>query len=98
MVVGVAFCPHPPVLLPELARGAAGELDEVRSACRAAIRTAAGTAVQVVLVGSGPVSQRHGAGAVGSLAGFGADVRVALGAAAPMGEPVLPLSLTVGAW
>ncbi len=30
MIAGVAFCPHPPVLVPEVAQGAAAELDDLR--------------------------------------------------------------------
>lgn len=36
-VVSVAVCPHPPLLVPEVAAGAAHELDDLRRACDAAI-------------------------------------------------------------
>jgi hypothetical protein len=98
MVVGTAFCPHPPVLIPQLSRGAAGELDELRGACRAAIAAAVPPGCRPVLIGAGAVSRQHPPGTRGTLAGFGADLEVVLGAGAASGDPVLPLSLTVGAW
>jgi hypothetical protein len=97
VIVGAAFCPHPPVLVPDVAQGAAPELDALRSACRAAIRKVAPLAPRLVLLGSGPSSGAHAAGATGSFAGFGFPLEVSLGptASGPVG---LPLSLTVGAW
>ena len=55
VVSAVAFCPSPPLLVPELAAGAAGELDPLRAACREAVRRllAAGPD-QVVVIGTGP--------------------------------------------
>lgn len=40
MIVAAAFCPHPPLLAPSLAQGAAAELDELRAASIDAIRDA----------------------------------------------------------
>lgn len=37
-VVCVAVCPHPPLLIPEVAAGAAPELDDLRAACDVAVR------------------------------------------------------------
>ena len=31
MITGVAFCPHPPVLVPDVGLGASVELDELRT-------------------------------------------------------------------
>ncbi|TCC46417.1 hypothetical protein E0H75_25375 [Kribbella capetownensis] len=91
-VVVAAVCPHPPVIVPELAFGAAPELDPLRAACLAAIDGLA-AADSLVIVGSGPVGRRYDASAGGSFAAYGApQVRVG------DGEPVLPLSLLVGAW
>jgi hypothetical protein len=97
VIQAAVFCPHPPVLIPDLAQGAAGELDDLRAACRAAIRRVADVAPQLVLMGAGPRWQRHEAVARGSLAPYGVPVEVALGSDAP-GPVELPLSLTVGAW
>lgn len=94
MIVGAAFCPHPPLLVPEVAAGAAAELDGLRAACDAAV---AGLLAQhpdfLVVLGGGPAPATYDDDAAGTLAGFG----VALRAGGP-GPAVLPLSLTVGAW
>ena len=98
VVAAVAFCPHPPVLVPELAQGAAAELGPLRAACRAAIRRVAASAGRLVVLGAGPRPAAHPAGAHGSFAGFGLDLGLRLGAGrtGPVGE--LPPALTVGAW
>lgn len=97
MIVGAAFCPHPPVLVPEVAQGAAPELDGLRAACRAAIeRTCTGSS-RVVVLGSGPRTVAHDATARGSLAGFGVPLVISLGSDEP-GPVELPLSVTIGAW
>ena len=111
MLVAGAICPHPPLLIPA-AMGAAGldgggpadagldgagpadaELRGVRASCAAAVAglLAAGPDLLVVVGGAarGAVYAGH---AAGSLRDFG--ITVAVGS----GEPVLPLSLTVGAW
>ena len=48
MIAAAAVCPHPPLLVPEVAAGAAHELDDLRTACRAAVDTLAGHDVVVV--------------------------------------------------
>jgi hypothetical protein len=98
-IVSASFCPHPPALVPEVAAGAAAELDDLRAACRASITAATSGCDQVLVVGTGPSTRLFPAGACGSLAGYGVDVSVALGSDtdAPGDEP-MPLSLTIGAW
>ncbi len=91
MLIRAAVCPHPPLLVPEVARGAAHELAGLRAACARAVRGLA-PADAVVVVGSGPATRDHGVDATGSLRAYGADVTVGDGA------PVLPLSLTIGRW
>ncbi|HEY0539457.1 MAG TPA: class III extradiol dioxygenase subunit B-like domain-containing protein [Actinoallomurus sp.] len=91
MLISAAVCPHPPLLVPEVACGAAPELDALRAACEEAVRRLAGVDVLVV-VGSGPVTRDFGAQAAGTLRPYGADVTVG------DGDPVLPLSLTIGRW
>lgn len=98
MIVGAAFCPHPPVIVPELASGAAAELDGLRAECRAAIRTVAGAQAQLLVLGAGEVSRIHSPLARGSLAGYGLAVEIALGSPGCGGALELPPSLTIGAW
>lgn len=98
MIVAAAFCPHPPVLVPDVAQRAAYELDDVRSACRAAIARIAAPGRQLVLIGTGHTSRTHSSLARGTLAGYGVPVDLALGQTSPTGPLELPLSLTVGAW
>jgi hypothetical protein len=92
-VVAAAVCPHPPLLIPAVASGAAHELDDLRAACLTAIDQLA-AADRLVIVGSGPVTGHwFDATAAGSFGPYGApDVRVG------SGDPVLPLSLTMGSW
>lgn len=99
MLVSAAILPQPPALVPELASGAAGELESVRAACAAAIDQVmlAGPDL-VLLVGVGPERASFGPGAAGSFAGFGVPVQSALPGEAPDLSASLPLSLTVGAW
>jgi hypothetical protein len=54
-IVAAAVCPYPPMLVPEVASGAAPELDDLRAACADAIRhlVAAGPD-WIMVVGSGP--------------------------------------------
>lgn len=99
MLVSAAVLPHPPLLVPEVASGAAGELDELRAACHKAIDAVVASDVdRLVVVGGGPRRASFGSGARGSLSGFGVPVEVAVPGAAPGGPPVLPLSATIGCW
>lgn len=95
----VAVVPHPPVLIPEVAAGAATELAGLRRACAAAVGAVVATGPDVILiVGGGAQTVAAGPGDWGSLDGYGVPTRVALGARICSGQGVLPLSLTVGAW
>jgi hypothetical protein len=104
--VAAAVLPHPPLLVPELAGGAAAELDPLRSACRAALSTVLAAADLTVLVGDGPVWGVPEPGAPGSFRPYGADVEVELpgpvaldlaGLPEPVRLTTLPLSLAVAA-
>jgi hypothetical protein len=54
-VIAAAVCPHPPLLVPEVASGAASELDDLRLACVDAVRHLVAAAPdRIVVVGSGP--------------------------------------------
>jgi hypothetical protein len=93
VLVAAAVCPHPPLLVPELAGAAASELDDLRTACAAAIGALRDAgADEIAVVGGAARTASYGADAAGSLAPWGVDVR------SGDGEPVLPLSLTVGRW
>ncbi|MCU1688668.1 MAG: hypothetical protein JWN61_2451 [Pseudonocardiales bacterium] len=99
MIVSVAFCPHPPLVVPQLAQGSAAELDDLRRAADAAIaRVVASRPDQLLLVGSGDRSMLHSPLARGTLAGYGLDREFHLGSPSCGGSLELPLSLTVGAW
>lgn len=85
------------MLVPELAQGAAPELDDLRAACRTAIRRAVPGDVRPVLVGAGPTAADYSSSTRGTFAGFGLPLEVPLGSDDP-GPVGLPPALTVGAW
>ncbi|HWC45290.1 MAG TPA: hypothetical protein VG868_04175 [Casimicrobiaceae bacterium] len=93
----MAFCPHPPLLVPQVAHGAAAELDDLRAACRTAIKRAASSAPQLVVLGVGERSARYAPNARGSLAAYGVPIEIPLGSDEP-GPVGLPLSLTIAAY
>ncbi|MGW3196470.1 class III extradiol dioxygenase subunit B-like domain-containing protein [Streptomyces sp. NPDC001118] len=102
MLVAAAVCPCPPLLVPEVAAGAAPEMDAARAACSDALGVLAAARPDLLVV-VGPAEQsRRGAfpqGARGSFRGFGVDLDVRLGPATDTpGERELPPSLAVGAW
>ncbi|MEV8588384.1 class III extradiol dioxygenase subunit B-like domain-containing protein [Streptomyces sp. NPDC051180] len=106
MLVAAAVCPCPPLLVPEVATGAAPELDAARAACADAVGLlAAARPDRLYVVGAAPDGGHgvHPAGSTGSFAGFGVDLSVRLGEA-PAGDGdegarrALPTSLAVGAW
>ncbi|MEU1179469.1 class III extradiol dioxygenase subunit B-like domain-containing protein [Streptomyces sp. NPDC005820] len=103
MLVAAAVCPCPPLLVPEVAAGAAPELDAARAACSDALAVLAAARPDLLHVvgpaektGRGPYPE----GARGSFGGFGVDVTVRLGRAgvAAPSAPGLPTSLAVAAW
>ncbi|MDG9703425.1 class III extradiol dioxygenase subunit B-like domain-containing protein [Streptomyces sp. DH37] len=100
MLVAAAACPCPPLLVPEVAGGAAHEMDDARAACYDAIAVlAAARPDRLVVVGTAdPAGRgRHPQGATGSFRPFGVDLEVRLGEGPPAEHP-LPPSLAVGAW
>jgi hypothetical protein len=106
MLIAAAVCPCPPLLVPEVATGAAPELDVLRVACAAAVGVLASARPdRLIVIGPADRTGRgsHPQGASGSFRGVGVDLEVRLGAAgeAPGGEApqrTLPLSLAVAAW
>ncbi|WP_234537226.1 class III extradiol dioxygenase subunit B-like domain-containing protein [Streptomyces shenzhenensis] len=112
MLVAAAVCPCPPVLVPEVAAGAAPELDTARAACADALGVLAAARPDLLVV-VGPAEQPGRGvfpqGSRGTFRGFGAEVDVRLGSGAAGGgdavggrdaadERELPPSLAVGAW
>ncbi|MFC5678400.1 hypothetical protein [Aeromicrobium endophyticum] len=92
-MIRAAVCPHPPLLVPEVAPGTLDELGGLRVACAAAVAALVASAPRrIVVVGAGDLDHDVDEMAGGTLAGFGADVR------AGGADLVLPLSLTIGAW
>ncbi|MFC7302653.1 class III extradiol dioxygenase subunit B-like domain-containing protein [Streptomyces monticola] len=88
MLVAAAVCPCPPLLVPEVAAGAAPELDVARAACTDAVGVlAAARPDRLIVVGPAGQSGRgpHPQGARGSFRGFGVDVGVCLGPGACAG-------------
>ena len=98
MLAAIAFCPQPPLLVPQLAAGAATELDGLRAACAEAVRRLlASRPDRVVVLGPGPSTVSYAPGSSGTLAGYGVPVVASLGGSG--GPPwLLPLALTLGGW
>ncbi len=108
-VVSAAVCPHPPLLVPEVATGAAADLDTLRTACLAAVNQLA-TADEVLVIGSAPPALHRGPGGGGAAhdapsggvydgsAGGGFGAYGAPSIRFGDGPAVLPLSLAIGGW
>ncbi|MFJ7158604.1 class III extradiol dioxygenase subunit B-like domain-containing protein [Streptomyces sp. NPDC101118] len=105
MLVAAAVCPCPPLLVPQVAAGAADELADARTACSDALAVlAAARPDRLVVVGPARLEgvEPYAEGARGTFRGFGValDVRLGPGEAAA-GEPDaagLPASLAVAGW
>src|SRR6516164_8171679 len=86
MLIAGAVCPHPPLLIPAALGSAASdppaELRSVADAAGRAVSGLAGARPDLIVVVGGGAAERA----------YGVDVTVG------PGEPVLPLSLTVGRW
>lgn len=100
MLVAAAVCPHPPLIVPELAAGAAGELEPLRAACDAAVAgLLAVRPDRLVVVGTGPETAEFPKGGAGSFSPYGVNLSVRLGAGGSGDiEERLPLSLAIAAW
>lgn len=98
MLVAAAVCPCPPLIVPEVAAGAAAELDALRAACGEAVGELLDSGAElIVVVGTGPKAEVWTEGGAGSFRRYGVDLAVRLPAAAVAGPELAP-SLTVGAW
>jgi hypothetical protein len=90
-LTAAAVCPHPPLLIPEVAAGAAAELDGLRAAAESAVRwLLRGRPDRLITVGGGPQTLTVDNLENGSLARYGMPDESA--------SPRLPLSLLIGAW
>ncbi|MCF1645742.1 class III extradiol dioxygenase subunit B-like domain-containing protein [Streptomyces indiaensis] len=102
MLVAAAVCPCPPLLVPDVAAGAAPELDAARAACTDALGVlAAARPGRLVVVGpqDGAGIETYPEGTAGTFRGFGVGLDVRLGAAEGADTtPRLPYSLAVAAW
>ncbi|MBL1114809.1 class III extradiol dioxygenase subunit B-like domain-containing protein [Streptomyces sp. 110] len=112
MLIAAAVCPCPPLLVPEVAAGAASELDGLRAECSEVIHAlAAARPERLIVVGPADRAGRgpHAQGTAGTFRGFGVEVEVRLaapvagesgreGAADGGSSRSLPTSLAVGAW
>ncbi|MEZ0367040.1 hypothetical protein ACAG26_25515 [Mycobacterium sp. pUA109] len=95
MLGTIAIIPSAPVLVPALVGAAAVELTELRDAV---LTAAAALPPRWVALGAGRTDAVIGPEAVGTLAGFGADVRVRLSPQAG-GDPVaVPLCALIAGW
>ena len=101
-LVAAAVCPHPPLIVPEVAGDAAGQDDALREACRKAIAALQSARPDVLfVVGTGPERAAFSADDHGSFEGYGVGLTVKLGGGATgacHGQGDLPLSLTVAGW
>jgi hypothetical protein len=98
-LIAAAVCPHPPVIVPEIAAGAAGELDELRTACDTAIdRLLDSGARRLLVVGGDSSTREYPYPLWGSFAPWGVPMEVRLGDGMPRRYLPLPLSLLVAAW
>ncbi|MET9925075.1 MULTISPECIES: class III extradiol dioxygenase subunit B-like domain-containing protein [unclassified Streptomyces] len=99
MLVAAAVCPCPPLLVPEVAAGAAPELDSARAACLDAVGVLAASRPDLLVVVGPGEGRAYPAGGHGSFRGFGVGLDVILGAPDPAAQgPTLADSLAVGAW
>jgi hypothetical protein len=91
----ISIIPSAPVLVPELAGAAAAEVADLREAVIAAT---ASLPPRWIAIGVDRTDRVIGPDAVGTFAGFGADVRVRLSPSATGSPTQLPLCALISAW
>jgi len=98
-VVSVAFCPTPPLLLPEVEGRPAAETTELRAACARALHALISTspAAVVVVADGGTPGARFGSGDAADLAGWGVGLVVPFSGAPRGGDRRVPLAHALGA-
>jgi hypothetical protein len=102
-LVAAAILPHPPLIVPEVAAGAAAEMDGLRAACDEAVaRVLAAAPDAVHVVGSAGTTTVYRYPYHASFAAWGVPVEARLGGSVPdrpvLPLSVLPLSVAVGVW
>ena len=95
MLSAIAIVPSAPVMVPELAASAAGELADLRGAISAA---AASLPPRWIAVGVGAADAAIDPSHAGTFAGYGVDVRVALSPDAADTPGSLPLCALITGW
>ena len=95
MLSAIAIVPSAPVMVPQLASGAAGELAELR---QAVVTAAASLPARWVAVGVGRADAVVGPDQVGTFAGYGVDLRITLSPAAGGAPAELPLCALIAGW
>lgn len=95
MLSAIAIIPSAPVMVPELASGAAAELTDLRDAVFAAAESLLG---RWVAVGVGRTDAVVGPSQTGTFAGYGVDVPIALAPGRNDGPTELPLCALVTGW
>jgi hypothetical protein len=94
-LLAAAVCPHPPLIVPAVAAGAAAELDDLRTACDQAVARLLAAAPDVVCVlGAAGATRHYDPPYRASFADWGVPD---LGEPRP-DVPPLPLSVAVGVW
>lgn len=95
MLAAIALIPSAPVLVPALAGAAAAEVADLRAAVLSA---AAALPPRWIAIGAAGADQVIAASAVGTFAGYGADVVVALSPDADGPVAELPLAALIAGW
>lgn len=95
MLTAIALVPSAPVLVPELATGAAAELQDLSAAVAKAAAELPG---RWFVVGVGAADNVIGPGTVGTFGGYGVDVRVSLSDQAGAAPKPLPLCALMAGW
>ena len=100
VITRVAVVPYPPLLVPDLTVRAGAETEYLRNSCLRAVSSLTEIAAEWVAVGadrSGPAELAPET--TGTFAGFGVDLRVALGTEqTEPADPMLPLPALVAGW
>ena len=99
-VVGVAFCPAAPLLLPAVEGSAVPETTDLRRACLTAVSgmLAGRPGTVVVVAGDAPAGARYGEGDVARLHGLGLDLDMPFAGAAAARPGVAGPEFALGAW
>ena len=95
MLSAIAIIPSAPVLVPELASGAAVELADLTAAVRSAAQVLPS---RWVAIGVGSQDSRVATDAVGTFAGYGLDIRVTFASDTTGEVQPLPLCALIAGW